>query len=344
MKSAQTSTPGTIEVVDVERPVPGSRDVLLRVRACGICGTDVAFLHMGGGPFGPGGQMIPVPLGHEPAGEVVEVGAEVIGLKAGDRVVVNPQAAPSGIIGCGGALGGMREYLIIENAVVGKSVAVFPDGVPFAVAALNEPMAVARHCVNRSEARPADKVVVFGAGPIGLGATIWLKLRGVQHVVVADVIPQRLETALAVGADAVIDSSSEDVTTRLMELHGEGVNALGATRPDTDIYIDAAGAAAVINTATASAKWGAKLVMVAVQKKSDAIDLGAMLRSEMTLIASQGYPTEIFEVTPEIVRHQERFARLISHLVPFSEAERAFELALTPGAAEKVVVTFDDQS
>jgi 2-desacetyl-2-hydroxyethyl bacteriochlorophyllide A dehydrogenase len=344
MKSVQTGVPGTIDVTDIERPVPGPRDVLLRVRACGICGTDVSFLHLGGMPLGPGGQLRSVPLGHEPAGEIVEVGADVIGLTVGDRVVVNPQDAASGIIGCGGALGGMREYLIIENAVVGKSLAVIPGAVPFDVAALNEPMAVARHCVNRSEARPTDQVVVFGAGPIGLGAAIWLKLRGVRHVVVADVIPARLETALAVGADAVIDSSREDVTARLTQLHGQGANALGAPRPDTDIYIDAAGAAAVFNTTLASAKWGAKLVMVAVQKKSDSIDLAGMLRSELTLIASMGYPTEIFEVTPELAEHWERFARLISHRVPFSDVERAFQLAQTPGAAEKVIVTFDDRA
>lgn len=66
-----------------------------------------------------------------------------------------------------------------------------------------------------------------------------------------------------------------------------------------------------------------------------------MLRSELTLVASQGYPTEIFEVTPELVEHQDRFAKLISHRVPFTESDRAFELALTPGAAEKIVVTFD---
>ncbi|MFD9332252.1 zinc-binding dehydrogenase [Streptomyces sp. NPDC060065] len=344
MKSVRTGAVGKVEVVDVERPTPGPKDALLRIRACGICGTDVTFLHMGGMPFGPGGSMISVPLGHEPAGEIVEVGAEVSGLKAGDRVVVNPQGAPSGIIGCGGRLGGMSEYLLIEDAVVGKSVAVFPDHVPFDVAALNEPMAVARHCVNRSEAKPADKVVVFGAGPIGLGATIWLKLRGVEHVVVADVIPERLETALAIGADAVINSATEDVTARLTELHGQAANALGQPRAGTDIYIDAAGAPAVFNATIASAKWGAKLVMVAVQKKSDAIDLGGMLRSELTLIASQGYPTEIFEVTAEIAEHHERFARLISHRVPFSEVEHAFELTMTPGAAEKVVVTFDGQA
>ncbi|MFI6338910.1 zinc-binding dehydrogenase [Streptomyces sp. NPDC050535] len=342
MKSVRTGAVGKIDVVDVERPAPGPKDALMRVRACGICGTDTHFLHLGGIPFGPGGSMISLPLGHEPAGEIVEVGAEVTGLKAGDRVVVNPQGAPSGIIGCGGRLGGMGEYLLIEDAVLGRSVTVFPDTVPFAVAALNEPMAVARHCVNRSEAGPADRVVVFGAGPIGLGAAIWLKLRGVEHVVVADIIPERLETALAIGADAVINSAKENVTERLTELHGQAANALGQPRPATDIYIDAAGVPAIINTTVASAKWGAKLVMVAVQKQSAAIDLGGMLRSELTLIASQGYPTEIFEVTPEIVEHQERFAKLISHHVPFSDVEQAFLLARTPGAAEKVVVTFDE--
>jgi 2-desacetyl-2-hydroxyethyl bacteriochlorophyllide A dehydrogenase len=344
MQSVQTGEQNKINLMEVERPSPGPQDALVRIRACGICGTDTHFLHLGGVPFGPGGSMISIPLGHEPAGEIVEVGAEVTDLKVGDRVVVNPQDAPSGIIGCGGRLGGMSEYLLVEDAVVGKSVAVFPDTVPFAVAALNEPMAVARHCVNRSEAKPGDKVIVFGAGPIGLGATIWLKLRGVEHVVVADVIPERLQTALAVGADAVINSATEDVTARLTELHGQAANALGQPRAGTDIYIDAAGAPAVFNATIDSAKWGAKMVMVAVQKKSDAIDLGGMLRSELTLIASQGYPTEIFEVTPELVEHHKIFAKLISHRVPFTEVERAFELALTPGAAEKVVVTFDDRS
>ncbi|MER5795987.1 zinc-binding dehydrogenase [Streptomyces sp. NPDC001980] len=342
MKSVQTGGVGRIEVVDVERPVPGPKDVLLRIRAGGICGTDVTFLHMGGMPARAhlGGDLVPIALGHEPAGEVVEAGAEVTGLKTGDRVVVNPQDAPTGIIGCGGRYGALSEYLLIENAEVGRSVAVFPDTVPFEVASLNEPMAVSRHAVNRSQATPDDKVVVFGAGPIGLGAAIWLKLRGVRHVVVADVIPARLEKALAVGADAVINSAEEDVTARLTELHGQSANALGQPRPGTDVFIDAAGAPAVFNTVVANAKWHARLVMVAVQKKGE-IDLGGMLRSELTLVASQGYPTEIFEVTPELVEHHERFAKLISHRVPFADVHRAFELALTPGAAEKVVVTFD---
>ncbi len=348
MKTVQTASVGAVEVVEADRPEPGPRDALVRIRACGICGTDVTFVHMGGMPtvLGAGAQalsadqMRPVVLGHEPAGEIVAVGAQVEGLRVGDHVVINPQGAPSGIIGCGGPLGGMSEYLLIEDAVVGKSVAVLPDSVPFDVAALNEPMAVSRHAVNRSQAVAGEKAIVFGAGPIGLGATIWLKLLGV-HVVVADVIESRLETALAVGADAVIDSGTEDVAARLTELHGTGRNALGAPRPDTDIYIDAAGVAVVVNTALRSGKWNARLVTVAMHKQPEPIDLGAILRSEMTIIGSQGYPTEIFEVTSEIAEHAALFARLISHRVPFAEVGKAFELALTPGAAEKVVVTYE---
>jgi (R,R)-butanediol dehydrogenase / meso-butanediol dehydrogenase / diacetyl reductase len=110
MKSVVAAAPGTIEVTETGRPVPGPRDLLLlRVRACGICGTDGVFIQRGGMPLGPGGQMTPIPLGHEPAGEVAEIGAEVTGLKPGDRVVINPRATRSGILGCGSAQGGLSK-------------------------------------------------------------------------------------------------------------------------------------------------------------------------------------------------------------------------------------------
>ena len=82
-------------------------------------------------------------------------------------MVINPRAAPSGIIGCGGVQGGMSEYLLIENARAGTSLAVFPDTVPFEIAALNEPMALARHCVNRSQARTATRSPCSAPGPSG---------------------------------------------------------------------------------------------------------------------------------------------------------------------------------
>jgi len=131
-------------------------------------------------------------------------------------------------------------------------------------------MAVARHAVNRTGVKPGDSVVVFGAGSIGLGATISYKLSGARSVVVVDVIPSRLERALAVGADAVINSAEEDVVARLTELHGTAATALGAPRPGTDIYLDAAGVPVAIDTALAAAKHGATVGIVAVHKKARA--------------------------------------------------------------------------
>ena len=334
MKATVITGPGETKVVDVPNPTVGPNDVLVRIRACGVCGSDGLYISMGG--LGKGHM----PLGHEPAGEIVEIGSAVTGFTVGDHVVVNPMIAPTGIIGNGGETGALAEYLLIEGALRGKSLQVVPDRVPFEVAALNEPMAVARHGVNRCAPKPTDKVVIFGAGPIGLGATIGFKSAGVSHVVVADLIPTRLEKALAVGADAVINSAEENVAKRLVELHGAG-ESMFPGKAGTDIYYDAAGAPPVINTALGAAKAGARLCVVAVHKEAVAVDFLNIMSNEITIVGSIGYPDEIFEVTSDIIANWEKYAVIVSHTIPFADVEEALRLASTPGAADKVVVTFN---
>jgi L-iditol 2-dehydrogenase len=336
MKQSMVIGPGETQVVEVPKPEAGPKDVLVMMRACGICGSDAMYIAIGGIPPRQG----ETPLGHEPAGEVVEVGAEVAGISVGDHVVVNPMAAPSGIIGNGGARGALADYLLVEDAVRGKTLEVIPDHVPFEVAALNEPMAVARHGVNRTQPKPGDKVVVFGAGPIGLGATIGYKSVGVSHVVVVDLIPGRLDKALKVGADAVINAAEEEVVARLIELHGEG-EAMFPGKAGTDIYLDAAGAPTVINTALAAAKKGATLGIVAVHKEQVPIELINVMTNEITIVGSMGYPDEIFEVTADIIANWEKYAVIVSHTIPFTDIKEALKTASTPGVADKVVVTFD---
>ena len=325
MKVSVVTAPGETQVVDVPTPTVGPSDVLVKIRACGICGTDAFYISLGGMP-GAEGRM---PLGHEPAGEVVEVGSDVTGIAVGDHVVINPMAAPSGIIGNGGATGALADYLLIEDAERGKSLEVVPDHIPFEVAALNEPMAVARHGVNRCRPKPSDKVVVFGAGPIGLGANIAFKSLGVSHVVVADLIPARLEKALAVGADAVINSAHEDVAQRLIELHGVGESLFPGTA-GTDVHFDAAGAPAVINTALAVAKPGARLGVVAVHKQPVPVDFLNIMRNEITIVGSMGYPDEIFEVTKDLIANWEKYALIVSHTIPFDKVDEALRTASTP--------------
>jgi L-iditol 2-dehydrogenase len=335
MKASMVTGPGTAEVVDAPRPQVGPKDVLVKMRACGVCGSDGFYITIGGIPP----RQNETPLGHEPAGEIIEIGDQVTDLSVGDHVVINPMAAPSGIIGNGGATGALAEYLLIENAVRGTSVEVIPDHIPFEVAALNEPMAVARHSVNRCQPKPTDKVVVFGAGPIGLGAVLAFKSLGVSHVVVADLIPSRLDKARQIGADAVINSAEEDVLARLIELHGEG-EAMFPGKAGTDIYLDAAGAPAVINTALAAAKKGARLCVVAVHKEPVPVEFVNVMSNEITIIGSMGYPDEIFEVTKDLVDNWQKYALIVSHTIPFHNVDEALQLASTPGAADKVVVTF----
>ena len=335
MKMSMVTGPGKAEVLDAERPTVGPNDVLVRMRACGICGSDAFYITIGGLPPRQGHT----PLGHEPAGEIAEVGAKVSGLAVGDHVVINPMAAPGGIIGNGGPSGALADYLLIENAVRGTSLEVIPDHVPWEVAALNEPMAVARHGANRCRPKPTDKVAVFGAGPIGLGATLAFKSLGVSHVVVVDLLPGRLDKALQIGADAVINSADEDVVARLIELHGAG-ESMYPGKAGTNIYLDAAGVPAVVNTALAAAQKSATVGIVGVHKEPVPVDLINLMSNEITLLGSMGYPDEIFEVTKDLVANWEKYALIVSHTIPFGSVGEALELAQTPGAADKVVVTF----
>jgi threonine dehydrogenase-like Zn-dependent dehydrogenase len=337
MKSVLVTGPGSVDVVEVPKPSPGPKDVLVRVRACGICGSDAYYVTIGGIPPRQGAT----PLGHEGAGEVVEVGAEVTGFAPGDHVVMNPLAPGSQLLGSGGPMGALSEYLLFRAAEPGRELRIIPRDLPFDLAAINEPMAVARHAVNRTAPKPGDTVAVFGAGPIGLGAVLGYRISGAKHVVVIDVQPAWLEKALAIGADAVINSAEEDVAARLTELHGPGATVLGAPRAGTDIYLDAAGVPAVIDTALAAAKANATLGIVAVHKKPVPVDFGALLGVEPTIVTAMGYPREIFQVTDDIVANQDRFGRIISHRFPFTDVLTALETAATPGAADKVVVTFD---
>ncbi len=338
MKSIQVTAPGRAEWVDVPEPHVGPDDVLLRIKACGICGSDAMYTQIGGIPPRQGAT----PLGHEPAAEVAEVGARVTGFTVGDHVVVDTMRFADGFLGSGGAQGALTPFVVVKDAEPGVQLKTIPAEVPWEVAALNEPMAVALHAVNRTSPQSGAKVVVFGAGPIGLGALLGYRRKGASHIVVIDVQPERLRKALEIGADAVIDSSKEDVGQRLLALHGEAAPSfVQGPRPDTDIYLDAAGVAVVPQTVASIAKSGATLGIVAVHKKPVELDFGGILPSELTIVFSMGYPSEIFQVTDDIVANWRLYEKIISDRVPFDRALEALELAVTPGAADKVTVVFD---
>ena len=209
---------------------------------------------------------------------------------------------------------------------------------PFEVAALAEPLAVALHGVNRMQARPGDKAVVFGCGPIGLGIMLWLVDRGVTDVVALDLASERLDRARALGARAVINPAKEDVRARLRELHGSA-RLYSRECVGTDAYIDAAGAPSIVSDVISMAKYHSRLVITAAHMKPVEINLGAMLQTEMTITTAVAYPTEMPEVIAALPRLREKARSLISHRFPFDKVLDAFGLAGTPQSA-KVMVEF----
>jgi threonine dehydrogenase-like Zn-dependent dehydrogenase len=112
-------------------------------------------------------------------------------------------------------------------------------------------------------------------------------------------------------------------------------------KADTDIYLDAAGVPAVIQTAISVAKKGATLGVVAVHKQPVPVDFLSLMSNEITILGSMGYPDEIFAVTADLVANWEKYARIVSHTIGFDRVEEALVTASTPGAADKIVVTFD---
>jgi L-iditol 2-dehydrogenase len=186
---------------------------------------------------------------------------------------------------------------------------------------------------------PTDVLVKIRACGICDTDGFFISLGG-SHVIVVDLIAARLDKALKVGADAVINSTDEDVVKRIIGLHGSG-ESMFTGKAGTDIYFDAAGAPAVIETALAAAKSGAKLGVVAVHKQPVPVDFLNLMSNEITIVGSMGYPDEIFEVTEDLTANWEEYAVIISHTIPFDNVDEALRMASTPGAADKVVVTFN---
>jgi (R,R)-butanediol dehydrogenase / meso-butanediol dehydrogenase / diacetyl reductase len=325
---------GDVRLDPVDAPMPGSKDVVVQVKACGICGSDLTYIKIGGIHRRPGGV---TPIGHEAAGEVISVGSEVKGVSVGQRVVINPMMTSS-YVGSGGPEGAFTEELLIRDAKVGESLLPIPADLPYDVAALTEPLAVALHGVNRAEAKPGDKVVVFGCGPIGLSMVLWLADRGVTDVVALDVSAERLQRAKAIGARAIINPAKEDVRARLLELHGSA-RVFSRESVGTDAYIDAAGAPNIVSDVVNMAKYHSRMVVTAAYMKPVPLDLSAMLTTEMTITTAVGYPTEMADVIAALPRLQDKARSLISHRFPFAQVIEAIGVAGTPASA-KVMVDF----
>jgi threonine dehydrogenase-like Zn-dependent dehydrogenase len=306
----------------------------VRVAACGICGSDLSYIRMGG-LAGPSGT--PMCLGHEMAGVVDWVGPEVRTARAGDRVVVQPGNDQLGRIGNGAPQGGLTPLLLVTDADAERLHPV-PDDLPLDVAAFAEPLAVGMHAADQAEVRPGEGVAVFGCGPIGLAAIATLVDRGHEKVVAVDLSPTRLSLALELGAQAALDPTGCDVWEELAGLHGTTPFTFGPT-PATGAFIEASGSGRVITDVLNHGRPGGRLSVVALHYDPVPTSFLLVLMKQFTIRGSMEYPPRFADAIDLLARRD--LSALLTHRLPLEEFPAA--LALLEGSKDcgKVLVTVD---
>lgn len=338
MRAAFARGPRRLVVEETARPAPAAGEVVVAVGACGICGSDLHWYH--------DQMMIPqVCPGHEIAGEVAMLGAGVTSLREGDRVAVEGIAScgtcryclagdyhycPAiGIVGMT-VPGGYAEYLKIPARHC------FPVGaMDLATAALSEPLGVAVHGVRISNLRIGERVLVLGAGTIGLMAVVAARAGGAGEVLVTARRPQQKQAALALGADRVLDDADEGA---LMEAAGE--------RP-VDLVIESVGGTAnTLDTAVAACRPGGRVCLLGVYTKPIAFPAIFAVVKELTIkgsfVYSRAGSRADFEVVTDLLARQGEplAAALITHRFPLARIGEAFEAAADKASGSiKVTIT-----
>ena len=255
-----------------ERDIPQPKDdeVLVKLEYVGICGSDLHYYESGA--IGDYVVKPPFVLGHEPGGTVVEVGKNVTHLKVGDRVALEPgktcghcefcktgryNLCPDVVFFATPPIDGVfQEYVAHEAGLCFK----LPDNVSTMEGALIEPLAVGFHAARQGGAQAGQVAVVTGAGCIGLVSMMALKAMGVSKVYSVDVMDKRLDKALELGADGVINGSREDAVKKVMELTG----GMGC-----DLVIETAGTEITTRQAVQMTKKGATIVLVGYSKTGE---------------------------------------------------------------------------
>ena len=329
--------PGDVRVDEIPEPEPGPRDAVVRVAACGVCGSDLSYIKMGG-LTGPGGA--PMCLGHEVAGIVDWVGPDVASARVGDRVVVKPGDDVLGRIGNGAPQGGLTPLLLVTEADRDRLHQI-PVELPLDVAAFAEPLAVGMHAADLAEVKIGEGVAVFGCGPIGLAAIAALVDRGHERVVAVDLSPTRLDLARGLGAEAALNPATTDVWEELMWLHETRSGMFGATT-STAAFIEASGSPQVITDVLHRGPVGGRLVVVALHYAPIPTNYLTLLMKQFTVRGSMEYPSRFGDAIDLLARRD--LAGLITHrfgLQRFGEA-----LALLEGSRDcgKVLVTMETEA
>ena len=297
MRAAVCSGIEEVEIHEIEKPVISETEVLIKTKNVGVCGSDL-HLYRGTHPF----RHAPAILGHEIAGEIVEVGSKVTKFKAGDRVTIEPQ------VGCGecamckigavslcknkkvpgtpGWIGTFSEYFNAEESVLYK----LGDDISYERGTLTEPLAVAVQILHRAETKQGS-LVILGGGTIGQLLLAVAKKRGFAPIIVTDTVEFNREFALSHGADYAFDPIHDNVEEEVKKITGEGA----------DLVVVAAGANNILDQACNCARKRGEVGIVAMITKEIPFYSYVVVFNELRMFGAMCYEREAFRIAAELI-------------------------------------------
>ena len=330
MKALVYTKPYNFEYSDFPDPEVGDDDVLIRVRACGICGSDVH------GSTGKTGRRIPpLIMGHEAAGIVEDTGKNVKDFEKGQRVCFDSTVYCNQCEACRTGFynrcehrqvlgvstpdfkrhGAFAEYVAVPQWIVSK----IPDDLSFIHAALLEPVSIGVHAANRAPLSNKDTVVVIGAGTIGLFILQAARLKGARKILVADINEFRLDVAKKLGAEETINPEKSDLKEIVLgKTDNKGVN----------VSFEVVGYASTFQDAVSVTKMGGHLVAVGNLEKTAEFDLQRFIASELTFTGSYASSGEFRDCIELVASGKINVEPLISGVLPLEDGSQAFERLL----------------
>ncbi|WP_412523880.1 zinc-binding alcohol dehydrogenase family protein [Clostridium sp. JS66] len=337
MKVVEVSKAGEIEIT--KKPIPSIKkgEALLKIKYCGICGSDVATF-TGNQPF----ASYPRVPGHEFSAEIVEIDENTYGLKKGMIVTANPYfncghcySCERGKVNCCESNetmgvqrdGSFQEYVAmpIEKIYDGK-------GLSAKTLALVEPFSIGYHAINRGNVQKGDNVLVIGSGAIGMFAMLSAKQRGAK-VYVTDMLEGRLKKALEMGADGVINSKTEDLDKRVKEI----TNSKGM-----DVCVEAVGRAETFLKCIDLAAFGSKIILIGNGKTETTFNQSILLKKELDVYGSRNSLNDFVPLIDLISSGKVKVDDMVTNEFTFDNSIDAFKtLTHNDGSHLKVMVKFD---
>jgi (R,R)-butanediol dehydrogenase/meso-butanediol dehydrogenase/diacetyl reductase len=327
-----------LEVVELPDPVAGPGELVVRVKACGICGSDLHAATSAKAKL-PAGTI----MGHELAGVIEQVGAGVRGFERRDPVVVMSYLAcgecancragigvrcdAMALVGFGEAPGGYAELIKTRPGSVFK----MPKAMSFRAGATVEPLVAGLHGLRRARFQAGETCVIMGAGSIGLMTLLWARFAGACAIVISELLLDRRELALKLGADAAVDPRMHSPSATMTRLTGAG----------PDVIFECIGEAGTMAQAISHAPRGGRITILGVSMEDDGFPPALAMSKELAINFSLGLePGEVETAIAVLASGRLSTDAMITHTVGIEDLPRAFAAMTQPAKATKIMLEF----